>query len=52
MRAGGCTCSRSGFTGACFAAQYGIDSIPEAWKQKTLKFTEKSDLANKLAKLS
>ncbi|KAK3087979.1 hypothetical protein FSP39_013035 [Pinctada imbricata] len=48
IRAGGCNCSRGGFIGACLAAQYGVESIPEAWKEKTLLYKEISDLAQKL----
>ncbi|KAE9317325.1 hypothetical protein PF001_g6908 [Phytophthora fragariae] len=35
---GGRTCRRAMFIGACFAAQDGLDSIPEGWIQKTQYF--------------
>lgn len=35
---GGRTCRRAMFIGACFAAQDGLDAIPEGWIQKTQYF--------------
>ncbi|KAG2527768.1 hypothetical protein JM16_003181 [Phytophthora kernoviae] len=35
---GGRTCRRAMFIGACFAAQDGLDSIPEGWIKKTQYF--------------
>lgn len=35
---GGRTCRRAVFIGACFAAQDGIESIPESWLRKTPYF--------------
>ncbi|KAH3796859.1 hypothetical protein DPMN_150434 [Dreissena polymorpha] len=49
FRAGGCNASRSGFIGACLAAQHGLESIPQSWKDKTLRYQEIIDLANRLA---
>ena len=36
IKAGGCSCSRSNFIGAYFAALKGIDTIPKTWIKKTL----------------
>lgn len=48
VKVGGDNCSRSGFIGACLAAQYGLSSIPEPWKQKTLRFQEILQLTQQL----
>lgn len=48
LRAGGCNASRAGFVGACLAAQKGLESIPEPWKQKTLLYPEILQLAEAL----
>lgn len=48
MRAGGCTCSRCGFIGACLAARDGLDSIPDIWKQKTSNYPNIIDQAQNL----
>lgn len=48
IRNGGCTSSRSGFIGACLAAQYGVDAIPKNWKEKTLRYQENVELTQKL----
>ncbi|XP_046577996.1 crystallin J1A-like [Haliotis rubra] len=50
-RAGGGNCSRSGYIGACMAAQYGLDSIPESWRSRTNHYTEIKNLAEELIKL-
>lgn len=39
MRVGGCNASRGAFIGACFGAMYGEDIVPQAWKDKTLKYS-------------
>ena len=36
IKAGGCSCSRSNFIGAYFAALKGVDTIPNNWIKKTL----------------
>lgn len=51
FRAGGCNASRGGFIGACLAAQHGLTSIPDSWKERTLRFTEILELANKLVEI-
>ncbi|XP_071097526.1 crystallin J1C-like [Haliotis cracherodii] len=50
-RAGGGNCSRSGYIGACMAAQYGLDSIPESWRSRTNHYNEIKNLADELVKL-
>lgn len=51
MRVGGCTCSRGGFIGACFAARCGIEVIPDSWKDKTSNYPNIIELAQKLVKV-
>ncbi|VDI36588.1 Hypothetical predicted protein [Mytilus galloprovincialis] len=51
MRSGGCTCSRGGFIGACFAAQNGLAGIPDTWKEKTLNYKDVNELSQKLVKI-
>ncbi|XP_005092832.1 crystallin J1C [Aplysia californica] len=51
IRAGGCNASRSGFIGACRAAQEGFDAIPESWRQRTKRYEEVLALALALVKL-
>lgn len=48
IQAGGCNASRAGFIGACMAAQYGLENVPENWRKKTLLITEITDLCKKL----
>ena len=48
LKAGGCNSSRAGFIGMCLAAKEGPSSIPESWKEKTLRFKEVSELCEKL----
>jgi len=51
LRAGGCNASRGGFIGACLAAQHGLSSIPESWKEKTTRYGEIMDLAKRLVEI-
>ncbi|KAK3259907.1 hypothetical protein CYMTET_31107 [Cymbomonas tetramitiformis] len=43
--AGGDNCSRAALIGACFAAAYGLDSIPTDWHQAVNRFDEIAGLA-------
>ncbi|KAL4219271.1 hypothetical protein ACF0H5_021853 [Mactra antiquata] len=52
LRAGGCNASRAGFIGACLAAQHGLSSIPDTWKQKTTKYQEIVKLAEQLVEFN
>lgn len=51
LRAGGCNASRGGFIGACLAAQHGLSSIPESWKEKTTRYQEILQQAEKLVQI-
>ncbi|GMH44933.1 hypothetical protein BSKO_12890 [Bryopsis sp. KO-2023] len=48
IMAGGDNCSRAHFIGALFAAQDGLDSIPDEWRQKTAIFTDLEALVDDL----
>ncbi|KAK7471599.1 hypothetical protein BaRGS_00035762 [Batillaria attramentaria] len=48
MRVGGCNASRGGFIGACTAAQFGLEGIPESWRQRTNTYPEILTLARQL----
>eukprot|EP00803_Ostreobium_quekettii_P003274 evm.model.scf_647.2 EVM.evm.TU.scf_647.2 scf_647:34244-37107(+) len=46
--AGGDSCSRALVTGALFAAQDGLDAVPDAWKAKTDDYKALEELAEKV----
>ena len=50
MVAGGCNCSRLGLVGACLASQYGVNSIPTEWFEKTDSGKRALELAIELVK--
>lgn len=48
IKVGGCNASRSGFIGACSAARFGLESVPEDWRMKTVTYPEIFNLAKSL----
>ncbi|XP_050409605.1 crystallin J1A [Patella vulgata] len=52
IKAGGCNSSRSGYIGACTAAKYGLEAVPDGWKTKTDRYQEVLKLAQELVKIS
>ncbi|XP_070532727.1 crystallin J1A-like isoform X1 [Ptychodera flava] len=51
MVIGGDNCSRAAFIGACKAAQGGLESIPEDWKQKTRDYPKVLELAKQIVQM-
>jgi hypothetical protein len=48
---GGCNASRASFVGACFGAAHGVEGVPQAWRDKFLRFDETMERAQALVAL-